>query len=78
MKTANGRIIQQNCLDQYSLKVGFALVPVDVLKAIAQRLREDIDWYGENHNNSRALYISVLEVIKISEPNFETEFMPSI
>lgn len=77
MKSTNSRMVYLGELDSYSLKAAFAIIPVDELKKAAQHLRENIDWYGRIENNG-VKYDALMEVIRISDPKFETEFTPAI
>lgn len=78
MKTANSRVICSGELDAFSLKIAWGLVPVEILKDIAQSLRENVDWYGYSHNNCGEMLNAIMEVIHISEKKFKTTFKPAI
>jgi hypothetical protein len=76
---ANSRVLKNGELDNYSLKIAFSKIPTEHLKPVAQKIRENIDWYGRNTSaNYGILYDCIMEVIHIVEPDFKTEFIPAI
>lgn len=76
MKITNSRIVSFGELDIISLRRAFSEIPFEQLKVTAQRIRENMDWYGENYDR-KTIYDAVMYVIRITEPNFDTEFIPA-
>lgn len=76
MITAGSKVLLSGQLDRNSINVAFANIPVEYLKLAAQKLRERKDWYGFK-GYEYMIYDCMISVIKISDPSFETEFIPA-
>lgn len=73
---ANSRVIPAGEFDKWSIITAFACVQCDELKRIAQRCREYKDWYGHEHKND-LLYECAMKIIHITEPDWQTQFIPA-
>ena len=73
MKTVGSRNVKMMELDEYSLKRAFANIPTIYLKSSAQSMQDSINWYG-NDSEKQKILSSMLEVIHIEDPKFETTY----
>jgi len=73
-KSVENRKLKSFELDKYSILIVFSNVSIIELKRIVQKHRENIDWYGFRYNDMM-IFNCAMEIIKIIEPSFQTEFV---
>ena len=75
--TVGSRNVKAYEYDKLSIRAALSYVSETELKRIAQKLREKGDWSGLNYNE-RMIMDCALEVIRLWDAKFETEFIPAI